>query len=118
MRRTLRRGQWGVTHDDSGRIYRNSNESALHVDVVPSAYFARHPNLLRTRGSYERLADDNPDLNTVWPIRRTPGLNRAYQFGILREDGTLARYTAVCSPLVYRSGRLPSGSSVNTTRPK
>ncbi len=92
VRRTLRRGQWGVTHDDSGRIYRNSNESALHVDVVPTAYFARHPNLLRTRGSYERLADDNPDLNVVWPVRRTPGLNRAYQFGILREDGSLARY--------------------------
>jgi putative membrane-bound dehydrogenase-like protein len=108
VRRTLRRGQWGVTHDDSGRIYRNSNESALHVDVVPSVYFARHPNLLRTRGSYERLADDNPDLNVVWPIRRTPGLNRAYQAGILREDGSLARFTAVCSPLVYRGDRLPS----------
>jgi mono/diheme cytochrome c family protein/glucose/arabinose dehydrogenase len=108
VRRTLRRGQWGVTHDDSGRIYRNSNESALHVDVVPSAYFARHPNLLRTRGSYERLADDNPDLNIVWPVRRTPALNRAYQFGILREDGSLARYTAVCAPLVYRGDRLPS----------
>jgi mono/diheme cytochrome c family protein/glucose/arabinose dehydrogenase len=108
VRRTMRRGQWGVTHDDSGRIYRNSNESALHVDVVPSAYFARHPNLLRTRGSYERLADDNPDLNIVWPIRRTPGLNRAYQSGILREDGSLARFTAVCAPLVYRGDRLPS----------
>jgi mono/diheme cytochrome c family protein/glucose/arabinose dehydrogenase len=108
VRRTLRRGQWGVTHDDSGRIYRNSNESALHVDVVPSAYLARNPNLLRTRGSYERLADDNPDLNVVWPIRKTPALNRAYQFGILREDGTLARFTAVCSPLVYRGDRLPS----------
>ena len=30
------------------------------------------PNLLRTRGSYERLADDNPDLNTVWPVRPNP----------------------------------------------
>jgi putative membrane-bound dehydrogenase-like protein len=108
VRRTLRRGQWGVTQDDSGRIYRNSNESALHVDVVPTAYFARHPTLLRTRGSYERLADDNPDLNLVWPVRRTPGLNRAYQFGILREDGSLARYTAVCAPVVYRGDRLPS----------
>jgi mono/diheme cytochrome c family protein/glucose/arabinose dehydrogenase len=108
VRRTLRRGQWGVTHDDTGRIYRNSNESALHVDVVPSAYLARNPNLLRTRGSYERLADENPELNTVWPVRKTPGLNRAYQFGILREDGSLARFTAVCSPLVYRGDRLPS----------
>jgi len=107
VRRTLRRGQWGVTQDDAGRIYRNTNESALHVDLVPTAYFARNPNLLRTRGSYERLADDNPELNVVWPVRRTPATNRAYQFGILRADGSLARFTAVCAPVVYRGDRLP-----------
>ena len=106
-RRTLRRGQWGVTHDDAGRIYRNTNESALHVDLVPTAYFARNPNLLRTRGSYERLADDTPELNVVWPVRPTPATNRAYQFGILRADGSLARFTAVCAPVVYRGDRLP-----------
>ena len=108
VRRTLRRGQWGVAEDDAGRIYRNTNESALHVDLVPTPYYARNPNLLRTRGSYERLADDNPDLNIVWPVRPTPATNRAYQFGILRGDGSLARFTAVCAPLVYRGDRLPS----------
>src|SRR5207247_2088616 len=108
VRRTLRRGQWGVAEDDAGRIYRNTNESALHVDLVPTAYFARNPNLLRTRGSYERLADDNPDLNTVWPVRPNPGTNRAYQTGIDRPDGTLAKFTSVCAPLVYRGDRLPA----------
>jgi mono/diheme cytochrome c family protein/glucose/arabinose dehydrogenase len=107
VRRTLRRGQWGVSEDDAGRVYRNTNESALHVDVVPAAYFARNANLLRTRGSYERLADEAPELNTVWPVRRTPGTNRAYQLGILRSDGSLARFTAVCAPLIYRGDRLP-----------
>jgi hypothetical protein len=63
---------------------------------------------LRTRGSYERLADENTDLNTVWPVRPNPGTNRAYQTGIDREDGTLARFTAVCAPLVYRGDRLPA----------
>jgi mono/diheme cytochrome c family protein/glucose/arabinose dehydrogenase len=110
---TLRRGEWGVTHDDAGRIYRNTNESALHVDLVPTFYFARHPNLLRTRGSYERLADDNPELNTVWPVRPNPGTNRAYQTGIDRADGSLARFTSVCAPLVYRGDRLPSELSGN-----
>ncbi len=38
---TLQRGEWGVTHDDAGRSYRNTNESALHVDLVPTSYFAR-----------------------------------------------------------------------------
>ena len=108
VKKTLQRGEWGVTQDDAGRIYRNTNESALHVDLVPTAYFARNPNLLRTRGSYERLADDNPELNTVWPVRPNPGTNRAYQTGIDRADGTLAKFTSVCAPVVYRGDRLPS----------
>lgn len=106
--RTLRRGQWGITQDDAGRLYRNTNESALHVDLVPTAYYARNPNLLRTRGSYERLATGNEDLNVVWPVRPNPGTNRAYQTGIDRADGTLAKFTAVCAPLVYRGDRLPA----------
>jgi mono/diheme cytochrome c family protein/glucose/arabinose dehydrogenase len=106
--RTLRRGEWGVTHDDAGRIYRNTNESALHVDFVQTAYYARNPNLLRTRGSYERLATGNEDLNIVWPVRPNPGTNRAYQTGIDRPDGTLLKFTAVCAPVVYRGDRLPA----------
>ena len=104
---TARRGEWGVTQDDAGRIYRNTNESALHVDLVPTPYFARNPGLLRTRGSYERLADQNGELNTVWPVRPNPGTNRAYQAGIDRPDGTLARFTSVCAPEVFRGDRLP-----------
>ncbi len=105
---TLSRGEWGVSQDDAGRTYRNTNESALHVDLVQTYYYARNPSLARTRGSYERLADDNPDLNVVWPVRPNPGTNRAYQLGIDREDGSLARFTSVCAPLVYRGNRLPA----------
>jgi glucose/arabinose dehydrogenase len=107
VQQTLPRGEWGVTQDDAGRTYRNTNESALHVDLVPTWYYARNPNLLRTRGSYERLADDTPELNTVWPVRPNPGTNRAYQLGIDRDDGSLAKFTSVCAPLVYRGNRLP-----------
>lgn len=108
VQRTLSRGQWGITQDDAGRIYRNTNESALHVDLVPARYFMRHPNLVRTRGSHESLTGLNGVLNTVWPIRPTRGVNRGYQSGILRPDGTLARYTSVCAPMVYRGDRLPA----------
>jgi mono/diheme cytochrome c family protein/glucose/arabinose dehydrogenase len=108
VRKTLSRGQWGITQDDAGRIFRNTNESALHVDVVPARYYTRHPNLLRTRGSYESLNGPNGELNDVWPIRPTRGVNRGYQYGILRDDGTLARYTSVCTPMVYRGDRLPA----------
>jgi putative membrane-bound dehydrogenase-like protein len=108
VQKTLERGEWGITQDDGGRIYRNTNESALHVDLVSTAYFARNPNLLRTRGSYERLATETNGLNVVWPVRPNKGTNRAYQTGIDRPDGTLALFTAVCAPLIYRGDRLPS----------
>src|SRR4051795_5228273 len=103
---TLARGQWGATQDDAGRIYRNTNEQALFVDLLPARYFMRNPNLLRTRGSYESL--QNEEVNRVWPVRPTRGVNRGYQEGILRPDGTLAHFTSVCSPTVYRGDRLPS----------
>jgi len=106
--KTLERGEWGVTQDDAGRTYRNTNESALHVDFVPTAYYARNPSLLRTRGSYEALRDEDDAVNTVWPVRPNPGTNRAYQVGIDRPDDSLAKFTAVCAPLVYRGDRLPA----------
>lgn len=108
VRHTLSRGQWGNSQDDDGHIYRNSNEQVLFVDQVPTEYYARNPNLLRTRGSYESLEGENLENNTVWPVRPTPGVNRGYQTGILREDGSLAAYTSVCSPTVYRGDRLPA----------
>jgi putative membrane-bound dehydrogenase-like protein len=104
---SVSRGQWGVTQDDAGRIYRNNNESVVHADLVPTAYYARHPGLLRTRGSHEALTAGTGDVNAVWPARPTPGTNRAYQLGILRPNGTLASYTAACAPTVFRGDRLP-----------
>src|SRR4051794_7605093 len=103
---TLSRGQWGATQDDAGRIYRNTNEAALFVDLLPARYFTRNPNLVRTRGLYESLQND--EVNTVWPVRPTRGVNRGYQDGILRPDGRLAHFTSVCSPTVYRGDRLPA----------
>lgn len=108
VRKTLTRGEWGVTQDDAGRIYRNTNESSVHVDYVPTPYYLRNPALVRTRGSYEVVRDPENAVNTVWPVRPNPGTNRAYQFGIDRPDGTLARFTAVCAPLIYRGDRLPA----------
>jgi len=108
VRRTLARGQWGASQNDVGRVFRNSNESALHVDLVPTPYFFRHPGLTRTRGSYEFLGRPADDLNAVWPVRPTRGVNRGYQAGVLRDDGSLARFTAACAPTVYRGDRLPA----------
>ena len=108
IRNTVSKGQWVASQDDEGRIYRNSNESVLHVDLVPTPYYARNPNLVRTRGSYESLRGDKDENNVVWPARPTPGVNRGYQAGILRPDGRLAKFTSASSPTVYRGDRLPA----------
>ena len=55
-----------------------------------------------------RCETSTNELNTVWPVRPNPGTNRAYQAGIDRADGSLARFTAVCAPAVYRGDRLPA----------
>jgi mono/diheme cytochrome c family protein len=105
--KTLDRGEWGLTQDDAGRIFRNSNESPVHVDFTATPYFARNPNLLRTSGSYAQLGS-YAEINTVWPARPNPGTNRAYQAGVDRPDGSILRYTSACSPLIYRGDALPS----------
>ena len=112
-RRTLSRGQWGASQDDVGHVYRNSNSSALHIDLVSTPYYVRNPNLTTTRGSYEYMGDPN-ELNVTFPIRPNPGVNRGYVDGQLRAgDGTLATYTGVNSPMVYRGDRLPAELSGN-----
>lgn len=107
IRKTLARGQWGATQDDAGRVYRNNNSSALHVDFVPTQYYARNPAAVRTRGSFEFLGTP-AELNATFPVRPNRGVNRGYVTGQLRGDGTLATYTAVCAPTVYRGDRLPA----------
>ncbi|MCC7010461.1 MAG: c-type cytochrome [Acidobacteria bacterium] len=108
-RPTLSRGEWGVTQDDFGRMFRNSSESTLQVDLVPTPYYARNPTLIRTRGSYEVLTNDVNNINEVWPVRPNPGTNRSYQYGVTRaSDGTVVQVTAACAPMVYRGDRLPT----------
>jgi mono/diheme cytochrome c family protein len=87
-------------------VYRNISPEALHVDVVPTHYFFRNPNLLRTRGSDEPLGGS--DLNATFPVRPNRGVNRGYTPGTLRPDGSLASYTSACAPTVYRGDRLPA----------
>ena len=108
VQHTLSRGQWGVTHDDAGRIFRNTNESVLHVDYVPTPYYARNPNLLRTRGAYESLAGPDREVNRVWPAHATPGVNRGYIFNVLGPNGALANFTSVSAPVIFRGDRLPA----------
>jgi hypothetical protein len=101
----LSRGQWNISMDDAGRIYRNWNEQPLFVDIIPSQYFVRNPNVVSTRGLYEILIERNE--TAIWPVRPTPGLQRAYRKGFLRPDGTATTYASSADPLIFRGDRLP-----------
>ena len=104
LRRTPSEGQWGISMDDYGRIYRNTNEDPLRVDLVSAHYATRNPNLTSIRGVYERLT---PNV-AVWPIHKTPAINRGYREQTMRADSTLAHYTAANSPTIYTGDRLPA----------
>jgi glucose/arabinose dehydrogenase len=92
-------GQWGIAQDDDGRLYYCPNSDVLRVDLLPKHYAARNPNQRGVRGMNHDVARDK----SVHPARVTPGINRGYQGHMLRQDFTLARTTAACSPVIFRS---------------
>ena len=101
---TYSRGQWGISQDNAGRIYFNSNSDQLRGDVVPAAYLTRNPHFTNARGAGVRLASSQE----VWPSRINPGVNRGYRPGTLREDGRLHKYTGACGPVIYRGNQFPA----------
>ncbi len=98
------RGQWGITQDDYGRLFFNSNSDQFRGDLVAGQYFMRNPNFKSPYGVNVQIARDQ----ATFPGRVNPGVNRGYQKGTLRADGTLAQYTGACSPCIYRGGLFPS----------
>lgn len=98
-RRTPGHGQWGITQDDWGRLYYAPNSDVLRGDLFPKHEAARNPNQRGVRGLNATIAPDR----SVYPARMNPGINRGYQEPMLRDDYTLARMTAACSPVIYRS---------------
>jgi len=102
---TLSRGQWGIAQDDAGRLYRNVNDAPLFIDYVAAKYYARNPNLVRTRGLYDSLLSRED--STIWPIRQTRGVNRGYRDQFFRPDDSSVTIQGVGTPIIYRGDRLP-----------
>jgi len=100
---TIFRGQWGLSQDDQGRLFYNSNSDQLRGDWLPAEYLLRNPNLKTAIGGNAQIAKDQ----STFPIRVNPGVNRGYQTGTLREDGMLAKFTGACGTLIYRGGLFP-----------
>ena len=103
------RGQWGISHDDKGRLVYNYNWSQLHGDLVPPNYLSRNKHHKPTTGIDHGLTIDR----RIYPIRPNPAVNRGYIPGTLDKEGRLLEFTAACSPLVYRATALPADYSGN-----
>ena len=89
-------GQWGVAHDNYGRLFLSSagGESPLVRVQINPAYGALN------------LPDQfSEEFQQVWPIVATPdvqgGLKR------LRADSTLNHFTGACGQSIYRGNTLP-----------
>ncbi len=96
------RGQWGITHDDYGRLYYNNNSVQLMGDLVlPNSYLA-NPYLIPKHAVNQVLTSDQ----RVYPLRAS-SVNRGYLPGVLNEDSMLVNVTAACGPLIYRGGQFP-----------
>jgi mono/diheme cytochrome c family protein len=101
--RSFAGGQWGLAHDDFGRRFYDYNSDVLRADLLPSHYAVHNQALEHPAFVNVRIERDQ----SVWPIRITPTVNRAYRKDFLR-DGRLAEFTAACGPLVYRGDALPA----------
>lgn len=97
------RGQWGICHDDAGRLHYNYNWSQLHADLVPPNYLSRNSHHQPTSGIDHGLTIDR----TVFPIRSNRAINRGYVPGTLDEKGRIQEFASACSPFIYRGDALP-----------
>lgn len=91
------RGQWGMTQDDFGRQFFNSNSDFLRSNLISEPLSRRNPNYAAESLGVQVMKDQS-----TWPSHPTPGVNRGYDEKQLREDGTLAKCTATCGASIYR----------------
>ncbi len=97
------RGQWGIAHDDAGRLFYNYNWSQLHADLVP-------PNALQNNKHHAPSSGIDHGLTlerAIFPIRSNTAVNRGYVPGTLDNQGRLLEFASACGPLVYRGDAMP-----------
>jgi len=96
---TTFRGQWGISHDNFGRLYYNNNSRILLGDyVLPNTLI--NNKYFTPKASLDKLLTAD---QRVYPVQAT-AVNRGYAKGVLNADSILVDATAACSPLVYRGG--------------
>ena len=99
---TRLRGQWGLSKDNAGRLYYNTNSVTLKGDIFP-------PMFMRGNTHYKPKVKVSPSIGSrdTSPIHITPGVNRAYLKGTLDNQGRLNKVTAACGVTIYRGDNFP-----------
>lgn len=105
---TTFRGQWGISHDNFGRLYFNDNSRQLLGDHVLPNRLVRNKYFTPEKGVAQLLTEDQ----RVYPLQPVL-VNRGYAPGILNADSLLLHVTASCGPLVYRGGIFPEDYDEN-----
>ncbi|MCK0146149.1 c-type cytochrome [Arenibacter sp. F26102] len=105
---TTQRGQWGISHDNFGRLYYNNNSTQLLGDHILPNRLVRNKYFVPKKGVDETLTKDQ----RVYPLHAA-SVNRGYEEGVLDQDSLLVNVTAACGPLVYRGGMFPEDYDQN-----
>ncbi|MGV3686054.1 MAG: DUF7133 domain-containing protein [Daejeonella sp.] len=97
IEKTHFRGQWGITQDEHGRLFYNTNSDNLLGDLFSPGFGAANQNQRTVSGFNQKIVGSNK----VYPARATTGVNRAYLPGILDDSLRLVNFTAACGPVIY-----------------
>jgi len=101
---TAERGQWGMTKDDFGRLFYNTNSNPVLADYQPYEYTNRNPGYPSKAG----LKVDAASTREVFSNRVNLGVNRGYRGPTLREDYRLNTATAASGIAIYRGNQYPN----------
>ncbi|MEC3907475.1 c-type cytochrome [Tamlana sp. 2201CG12-4] len=99
---TTFRGQWGISKDNFGRLYYNTNSTQLIGDFVLPNTIIKNVHYKPTEALKRKLTDSQ----RVYPLHAT-SVNRGYVKGVLDKDSLLINVTSACGPLVYRGDKYP-----------
>lgn len=100
IEKTHFRGQWGITQDDGGRLFYNTNAENLLGDFFAPGLGSANNNQRNVSGFNTKMVSDQ----RVYPARATTGVNRGYQPGVLDDSLRLMDFTAACGPVIYNGG--------------
>jgi mono/diheme cytochrome c family protein/glucose/arabinose dehydrogenase len=89
-------GQWGVTHDNYGRLFYSRAGAE-----IPALEFQINP----VYGKLDFPDQFNKSFQAVWPVIATPDVQGGQKR--LRHDITLNHFTAACGQSIFRGDRLP-----------